>query len=336
MSMKTRSLTCSIAFRFRQAGLSLVELMIAITIGLILMAGLTTLIVQQSNTRSELEKSSRQIENGRYAMELLHNDIEHAGFYSDYAPPKTAVISIPDPCVPDNTGWAPATPEVPAGLYGYPGAAADPTSGCLLNYQANTAVLVVRRFSSDVPVDASLAIPGTTYMQVSRCNQDTLPYVVATSGFTLRQKDCLTLSPLRKYIVRIYYVSACNECGTGGDTVPTLKMVEFVDGTTTTRPMVEGIENMQFDYGIDTTGDGAPDIYTTTPAATQWKDVMAVRVNILARNTEKTTGYSDTKSYRLSGIAGVADVPAFNDSYKRHAYNQVVRVINPSSRRELP
>ncbi len=312
------------------------ELMIAITIGLILMAGMTTLIVKQSETRSELEKSSRQIENGRYAVELLWNDIEHAGFYSDYAPPKTVTYTAPDPCVLDNTGWTPATLQVPVGLYGYPGTTGDPTpSGCLLNYLANTAVLVVRRTSSET-IDASAAVPGTTYMQVSRCNQDTLPFVMGTGGFTLRQKDCLTLSPLRKYIVRIYYVSTCSECGTGADTVPTLKMAEFVDGVTTTRPLVEGIENMQFDYGIDTTGDGAPDSYTTSPAGTEWKDVMAVRINILARNIEKTSSYRDTKSYRLSAVPGVATVPATNDSFKRHAYNQLVRVINPSSRREQP
>jgi type IV pilus assembly protein PilW len=335
--MKQGLQTGTIASLVRQAGLSLVELMISITIGLILLAALATLIAEQSATRNELEKSSRQIENGRYAIELLGNDIEHAGFYSEYAPPKTTVYSMPDPCVPDNAGWIPSPPEVPVGLYGYAGAAADPTlSACLPNYKANTAVLAVRRTSTDAPIAASAAVAGTTYMQVSRCNQDTAPFVMAASGFSLKQKDCLTLGGLRKYIVRIYYLSTCNECGTGGDGVPTLKVVEFADGATTVRPLVEGIENMQFDYGVDTTGGGAPDSYTTAPAAGQWKDIMAVRVNLLARNIDKTSGYTDTKSYGLSAVTGGVTVPASNDNYKRHAYNQVVRVINPSSRREVP
>lgn len=116
--------------------------------------------------------------------------------------------------------------------------------------------------------------------------------------------------------------------------VPTLKMVEFTDGAMTTHPMVEGVEDMQFDYGVDTTGDGAPDGYTRTPAAGSWENVMAVRVNVLARNNDRTVGYVDAKSYRLSGISTVPAVPAFSDNYKRHAFNQLVRVINPSSRRE--
>lgn len=329
-------------FPIRQAGLSLVELMISLTIGLILLAGITTLIVNQSSTRDELEKSSRQIENGRYAIQLLRDDIEHAEFYGEYTPPATTAYSTPDPCVASNTGWTPATPAAPVGIYGYAGAAADPTisvttpAGCLSNYKNNTAVLAIRRTSTD-SIAAASAIAGTTYLQVSRCNSDTSPFVMATSGFSLRQKDCLTLATLRKYIVRIYYVSACNVCsGTGVDTVPTLKVVEFVDGALTTRPMVEGVEDMQFDYGVDITNDGAPDSYTRTPAAAQWDDVMAVRVNVLARNTQPTSGYTDAKSYSLSAVSGVAAVPAFGDGYKRHAYNQVVRLVNPSGRREQP
>lgn len=319
----------------RQAGLSLVELMISLTIGLILLAGITTLIVNQSNTRNELEKSSRQIENGRYAIQLLRDDIEHAEFYGEYSPPPTiSYDESADPCVASNAGWNPATPAIPVGIQGYAGAATDPTpSGCLSNYQPGTAVLVIRRTSSDTTTAAS-ATAGTTYLQVSRCNTDTSPFVMAASGFSLKQKDCLTAAPLKKYIVRIYYVGSCNVCGTGGDTIPTLKMVEFIDGTQTTRPLVEGIEDLQFDYGIDTTNDGAPDSYTKTPAAGQWDDVMAVRVNLLARNTERTAGYVDAKSYRLSGISGVAAVGPIGDDFKRHAYNQVVRLINPSGRRE--
>lgn len=328
------------------------ELMISLTIGLVLLAGVTTLIVKQSSTRDELDKSSRQIENGRYAIQLLRDDIEHAGFYGEYSPPATTVYNeAVDPCVADNTGWVPATPEVPVGIFGYAGAAADPS--CVTNRKAGTAILVIRRTASDEPIASATA--GTTYLQVSRCDQDPLvsPFVMATSDFSLRKKDCLTPALLRKYIVRIYYVSTCNVCGTGGDTVPTLKVREFVNGAVTTLPLAEGIEDMQFDYGVDTTGDGAPDSYHIPPLAGQWRNVMAVRVNVLARNNDPTVGYVDAKSYRLSGISTVAAVGPFNAApytlspacggtasypqlcnYKRHAFNQLVRVINPSGRRE--
>lgn len=335
-----------------QRGLSLVELMISLTIGLVLLTGITTLIVQQSATRNELEKSSRQIENGRYAMQVLRDDIEHAGFYGEYSPPITAIYTTPDPCdFTDNTanisttgnlGWinnSITTPTLPVPIFGYAGAASTPApvtcAALVTNYQPNTDILVIRRTATDSPIAAASAVAGNTYLQVSRCSTDTRPFVLGTSGFTLYQRDCLplpgpgTLATLRNYVVHIYYISSCSVCGT--DTIPTLKMVEFINDTQTVYPLVEGIENMQFDYGVDTTGsDGSPDSYTTAPTVANWQNVMAVRVNLLARNNDPTTGYTDTKTYTLGATA----VAAANDSYKRHVYSQLVRAINPSGRRE--
>lgn len=318
-----------------QAGLSLVELMISLAVGLLLLAGITTLIVRQSGIRDELDKASREIENGRYAMQLLRDDIEHAGFYGDYSPASGVVAVTSDPCNLNsgstNSGWSTTpTVTVPAPIYGYAAQGSDPTSGTtcgLTSYKPNTAVLVVRRTDTATVIPAS-AVAGTNYLQVSRCNVMT-PFVMGTSGFTLQQKDCATPALLRKYIVRVYYVSSCDVCGT--DTIPTLKVVELMNGNKNTIPLVEGIENMEFDYGIDNTGDGSPDVYTTSPAVSDWQNVMAVRVNLLARNNGITAGYQDTKTYNLGGAGTVGP---FNDSYKRHAYNELVRVINPSGRRE--
>src|SRR5512140_3427838 len=81
-----------------QRGMTLIEWMISITIGLILLAGLGALIAQQSRTQAELDKSSRQIENGRYAMQLLQDDIQLAGYYGEYS----AVAGLPVPATLPN------------------------------------------------------------------------------------------------------------------------------------------------------------------------------------------------------------------------------------------
>lgn len=336
----------------RQAGLSLVELMISLTIGLILLAGITTLIVQQSSTRDELEKSSRQIENGRYAMQILHDDIQHAGFYGEYSPASGVAYTVPaDPCaISTDSGWA-TTPTVPVPIFGYSGAGADPTASTtcgLTNYKPNTAVLVIRRTAT---ATVAAADGVASYLQVSLCGTVTTPFVFGTTGFTLMQKDCLAPALLWPYTVNIYYISSCDICTPSSDNIPTLKMVQA--GPTAApvpTPLVEGIENMQFDYGLDNTGDGAPDSYTTTPASTDWQNVMAVRVNLLARNNDPTVGYQDTKTYSLGGAGavgpfnaapytlspacgGTASYPQLCN-YKRHAYSELVRAINPSGRRE--
>lgn len=315
--------------RRRQTGLSMIELMVAMTIGLLLVAGVTTLISQQSGTRSELERSAQQIENGRYAMQLLKDDIEHAGYYGDFAPGSTApavvvTSTIPNACDPTDLGWHSASLRAPVPVHGLNASAATPT--CVTSRLAGTDIIVVRRAETKV---AGAAVAGETYLQASLCNSDTKRFVVGSTGFDLRKKDCSTPAELRKYLVRMYYISSCNVCGS--DTIPTLKMVEFIGGEMVTTPMVEGIENLQFDYGIDNNDDGSPDTYTDAPLAADWENVMAVRINLLARSNETTAGYVNDKTYDL-GLAGT--VGPFRDGYKRHVFSQSVRVINPSGRRE--
>jgi type IV pilus assembly protein PilW len=58
---------------------------------------------------------------------------------------------------------------------------------------------------------------------------------------------------------------------------------------------------------------------------------MAVRVHLLARNNERSAGYTDGKSYNL-GLAGAT--AAANDNFKRHVFSQLIRVVNPSARRD--
>ena len=50
-----------------QRGFTLVELMVAMTLSLLVLVVMITLFANTSAARSEIDKSSRQIENGRFA-----------------------------------------------------------------------------------------------------------------------------------------------------------------------------------------------------------------------------------------------------------------------------
>mgnify|MGYP000505809460 CR=1 FL=1 len=72
-------------------------------------------------------------------------------------------------------------------------------------------------------------------------------------------------------------------------------------------PLVDGIENLQIDYGVDTNSDGNADSYAADPASvTNWSNVVSVQIHLLARNTETSLGYTDTKTYNLgpTGLRG--------------------------------
>ena len=79
-------------------GFSLIELMLAMTIGLLILAGLTTVFVNSSQSYGELRKTAEQIENGRYAIEYIAQDLRHAGFYGEFAAlpdaPTAGAVSI--------------------------------------------------------------------------------------------------------------------------------------------------------------------------------------------------------------------------------------------------
>ncbi len=72
--------------RARQRGLTLIELLIASVLSLIIIAALTTLFVDVSTANREMAKTNSQIENARFAMQFVQNDLVHAGYWNAITP----------------------------------------------------------------------------------------------------------------------------------------------------------------------------------------------------------------------------------------------------------
>lgn len=64
-----------------QQGFSIVELMVAITIGLFLLAGAVTIFSNSKRTYTETDDSSRMQESLRFAMDMIAQDIRMAGYF---------------------------------------------------------------------------------------------------------------------------------------------------------------------------------------------------------------------------------------------------------------
>ncbi len=347
-----------------QRGLSLIELMISITIGLLILVTLSTLFINQSKTRAELEKSNRMIDNGRYAIELLSDNLRLAGFYDSYVPTSGIPAALYDPC--DKTALTNSTENLDimrVAVQGYNASTTStPVFSALCAAVPNVAlnpgsdILVVRRASTVSLPQPSTAVSGTIYLQVSSCPSDAINYVIATApaAFPLYLKTCATtatLAPLRPFLVQAYFVSPYDIAGDG---IPTLKRVEFDpagSGNFVVTPLVEGIEYMQIDYGVDDTSDGEADRYVDCSlcSITDWSNVVSVKINLVARNQDPTWGYSDSKTYNLgtAGTVGPFNASPYNASpypttypqlqnYKRHSYTQLIRLVNPAGRRETP
>jgi type IV pilus assembly protein PilW len=363
--------------RIRNAGLSLAELLIAMAISSGLMLGLATTFKTSSDSQRALEKSSQLIENGRYAISLLYEDLRHAGYYGHYymlgAPP----TALPDPCETTSLTRLRDAMAMPVQVYkaasltARPVITSTPTNTCdsaLLddsNLQPGSDILIVRR--ADTSIFTGSPNEGEVYLQAnSRVanlmigNPASDVPTDSADGLTANLKKYpgkasdTTIADTRKYRVHVYFIAPCSfgsgtggVCAAGDDTIPTLKRLELgTDGSDTVMnivPLVEGIEFMKLEYGIDNSptavnpltgleGDGTPDIYVSAPTVAQLPLVVSVRVHLLTRSPDETAGFADAKVYTLAGVT----IPASNDAYKRHVFSTEVRSMNLGGRREIP
>lgn len=377
------------------SGLTLVELMVAMAIGLLIVLALITLLSNVNRNNSEMSKTNRMIENGRFALQFLQNDVVHGGYWAGYLPqfddfsfagvPTDAPSDAPDPC--PAAAWS-ATDitnliGIPVQTYFIGSPVPSPTvpvcANIVTNPKANTDVLIVRHVETCLPgVDECAAdTTGTSkadmYFQSSRCAVEVAAgntYVLGTSTFTLKNRDCATVAEKRKFVSSIYYVRSY--ATQAGDGIPTLMRSQFSASEGTPKhlgaqALIEGIEGFRVELGMDSLGDtGVAVDYTTAVAwvdpmnltsptnrgdgipdgvyvhcntagiapctAAQLANVVSVKLHVLVRGEKASPGYTDGKTYSL----GSATVGPFTDGYKRHVFSTTVRLHNVSGRRETP
>jgi type IV pilus assembly protein PilW len=381
MQSQTPTFRCEPRLTPRQLGFSLVELLVSIVVGLVIIASLALLCANNSRARQEMEKTSQQIENGRYTVQTLRSDLRLAGYYGEFSPANLATpASVPDPSATDDASVAAALPIAVQGYhFGMDSALYStlPTgvSTLLTDRRAHSDVLVIRRtstcYAGPTSAETNCSAMDTTsskYFQTSLCKTQLTnvadasliaigtdsavfstsnPNLVAagTTPVYLAQKDCTTAAVTRAFYVHIYYV-ANNDVS--GDGIPTLKMVAL-GATSFSAPVAiaEGIETIQVEYGMDTLGTsgGVPDTWKSDPAAgaanaaaavTAWSQVTALKLRVLARNPQPSTGqFTDSRTYVLGTVASTDNTfGAYNDAYKRHVYTSIARMVNVAGRAE--
>lgn len=282
-------------------GLSLIELMVALTLGLILIAGISEIFVQSKHGYRIQEATARIQESARYALAALGRDLREADFWggvdqgSVYALPATLASAAAAPC---SDAWFANYRE---GIRGYDGAAGSPLAGCTGNYVANTDLVVVRHADPN----ARFANNETT------SSSDALLYrsVVGRAGYLFLQSNwsgALAALPdpadggAFNYRLRsaVFYIRDFNSDGTNR---PTL----YVNATDTgsSQPLVEGIEQMQLSYGVDVDGDRTVDRYLAASdvATADWAKVLSVRVGLIVRADLADASFNDEQTYAMPG-----------------------------------
>jgi type IV pilus assembly protein PilW len=321
----------------RQLGLSLIELMVALVLGLIIVAALAQLFVNISRANLEMAKTNSQIENARFGMQFLHDDVVHAGFWGAHVPefddlsllttPNDYPTGIPDPCLAYSTPW---TLEHVTQLIGIPievHAGAPGSCGPIIEDQVvNTDILIVRHANTCEPGVGYCDDTGTAgqlYFQASLCNDDVEPYSLDPNS-PLQDRACAVPAPRRKFVQSIYYIRSWSSDDPVEDGIPTLVRSSFdLNGGTLAQqaavPLVEGIERFRVEVGVDSLSEP----YTDT-AGNDWPDGTAADPNSPVEWLDP--GLWDTATNRGDGIPDGAFVHCPTSGCSRYDLLNVVAV----------
>lgn len=327
-----RALAASERRARRQLGIGLVELMVAVTIGMVLIAGALGVFVNSRKTYTVNQEVARLLENGNYALDEITRSLALAGYWGRN---NTSVL------VRGRTGDSqftpiasanPATNDCTAGWYanvgrrveGLDNTNAAYSTTCVLNarYQAGTDVLVVRHVE---PVPVATLQANTVYVRSDPAGAELFVGTTVPGGFTTIAENFLLRS-------MAFYVSPFSL--TVGDGIPALKVAALATGPTINVPgtpsadeiVIPGVENMQVQYGLDTNGDASANSYVDADKVTanQWGNVTAVRIWLLVRAEVNEFGYSNTSTYRLPD--GLFTAPG--DGFRRLLVTRTVQLRN--------
>lgn len=369
----------------RQAGLSLVEMMVGLAIGLFLTLGMFTLISNSSNAFKIQDDFARMQENSTTAMRYLGSSLRMAGFYG-YAQDSTVVnttfgavnttVDCGSAANTPTTNWALDLRFPVFGIVGLTQANVNTAMPCILasNYleiAGGQQILVTRgSLGAKVPDPdgngqlsdglATVRNSATTIFVQGDPGEGLIFY--GADFVTLRGQGKTRTLPngndidIFEFAPHVYYLrpcsrfaaatTVCTAAADDGKPIPTLVRQELSGSAMTEVALAEGIERMVFLFGIDNAPAGAPDgvadIFTTTPAAADWANVVSVKVTLLIRSSTPTAQYDDgAKTYDLDGD-NVIDYHCTTDvstpapcSYKRKVFSQQFQLRNIAQRRGL-
>ena len=216
--------------RLSQAGLTLLELLVSMGLGLLLLIGMGTIYLGSKQTYRMQESNARLQETGRYALEIIGRSIRQAGF-TDMTT-KTQFTGTPI----QGTNGASTNPDTLTVQYDW----MSGDSAC---------------DGDTTRADGTPALPGDQI-------QDYFNLDAAT--FQLRCDGVIAPPVL----------------GVPGAGIA----------------IVDGVEDFQVLYGIDTDTDQSANFYTASPA--NWAQVVSARVCVLVRSANQ--GLTDTNQRYLN------------------------------------
>ncbi|MEM1110603.1 MAG: PilW family protein [Pseudomonadota bacterium] len=335
----------------RQSGVTLVELLIALVLGVFIVLAATQMFAYtKASTRSQ-EAAARLMENGRAATEILNRQIRMARYYGCAGVEAASVTNHYDSTKP-----APAVAVSDAamngyhqqGLYGTDGASGAPDSITVFQAIDDDAAVLTEAVTLDaanaIKLAAGHGFTTDSTLAITDCTQADVINVSGISGGDpqdLAMANCATCTKsynANAVVVPVKRSRFYLDTGASGERA---LWVEDPWDSTSKSELIEGVQDMQIAYGRDTDADGVADQYVSVAniydeCATSgdqnpscWRKITSVRISLLLRSVEDFVTLQP-QTYTYYGAEDPTDVSPGTDAITaadRRFYREFFTVI---------
>lgn len=274
-----------------QKGFSLIELMIAIPLGLLVMFAVLRIFTANIQGVSVQNAFSRVQESGRMSVELMTRDIRIADYwgcihditaiYDDSAQgisgeDNVSSTTIGGVDVKDNTDTLT--------LRGAKGFSSIKIKTAMESTTAN--IFLDFTDSTGIDVDDVLLISDNEYGDVFT-NTSSIDGTISHAS-ALQKAYGIDAQLLVPYI-KTYFIGENDE--------GSYSLYRYDDETGDANEVVRGVNDLQLTYGEDTTGNDAADTFSDADSATDMDNVLFVRVQLVSDSESGTSGTSLERTY---------------------------------------
>ncbi len=313
---------------FRQAGLSLVEIMIALTIGLMIIGGVGYLYLGSRQAFRTQDNLTAIQENARFALETMTHDIRMAGYMgcgnlSAVTPhilaQNISAVSYATAVqvFPGGAGWTPPATitlkpntdvlrisrAAGGGVNGtVPGGGNGSTlqiSSNPYNFKKNDVLLVSDCSSADVFAVTNATSGGTT-LTIGASNN------VQPNKFSTAYGAGPPPAQVFKFYQTDYFIGCPSASYSGGKCSVPWALYQSVNGTP--NPLIDNVEDVAYDLGVNATGANpqAVTTYLAPNQVTNWAQVLSVQIHLLLVGA--ASGDSD------ANVVGTPQLLTFNNA----------------------
>ena len=325
----------------RQSGMTLIEIMIAMTLGLVLMGGVIQLFLTSKQTYRMNEAMANVQESGRFALDAISRDLRMAGFQGCADPG-----AVPSESVVKNN--SPTANLLQSAVTGNEGSAVSDSltvqfaSGDAARLVSNTdpvnATIIAQANPDNIAANEVVVMADCTTAHLVRITEVANNAGDVTFTYGAAENDLGSLnkaySPASTQIMRFnsvtYSVAPTGRSNARGEAINAL----FRQGLNDAAPveLVEGVENLQIQYG-ERLADGSVRFSDADAAGLDMSRVESVRIGLLLAEANGSSSQMDNKTYVLAGTSvapegSSATVTHPVDNRLRRAFNTTVSLRN--------